>query len=78
MLYTAFQFGAALGLALVTIVLVGGSHGAASPDDYRVALLVPTALAAGAAITVVAAMAARRRRSPDRDLEDAELCCVIA
>jgi MFS family permease len=77
-LYTAFQFGAALGLALVTIVLVGGGHGAANPDDYRVALLVPTALASGAAVTVVAAMAARRRRSPDRDLENAELCCVTA
>jgi MFS family permease len=75
-LYTAFQFGAALGLALTTIVLVGGSHGAASTNDYRLALLVPTVLAAGATVTVVAAMAARRLRESDREREDAQLCCA--
>jgi MFS family permease len=59
LLYTAFQFGAALGLALVTIVLVGDRSGAPAVDDYRVALLVPTALAVAAALAVVPV----RRRS---------------
>ncbi len=59
LLYTAFQFGAALGLALVTIVLVGDRSGAPAVEDYRVALLVPTGLAVAAALAVVPV----RRRS---------------
>ena len=61
LLYTSFQFGAALGLALVTIVLVGDGSAAASLGDYRAALGVPTALA------IAAALVAFRpgRRTPD-------------
>ena len=50
LLYTSFQFGAALGLALVTIVLVGDGSAPASLADYRAALAVPTALAVAAAL----------------------------
>lgn len=39
--YTAFQFGAALGVSVATIVLVGGHAGDADWSDYRRALLVP-------------------------------------
>ena len=53
LLYTSFQFGAALGLALVTIVLVGDRSGAPSVGDYRSALLVPAAMALAAALAVV-------------------------
>ena len=60
LLYTSFQFGAALGLALVTIVLVGDRSGAPGVDDYRVALVVPAAMALAAALAVVPL----RRRSP--------------
>jgi MFS family permease len=60
-LYTAFQFGAALGLAAVTIVLAGG-HDGPGLETYRTALLVPTALAALGAATMIAALAARAAR----------------
>ena len=53
LLYTSFQFGAALGLALVTIVLVGDRSGAPGVGDYRTALLVPVAMALAAALAVV-------------------------
>ena len=53
LLYTSFQFGAALGLALVTIVLVGSRSGAPVVGDYRNALLVPAAMALAAALAVV-------------------------
>src|SRR3954454_14839245 len=50
LLYTAFQVGAALGLAVVSALLValadGGPNGL---DDYRAALLVPLAAAGVAA-----------------------------
>jgi MFS family permease len=59
LLYTSFQFGAALGLALVTIVLVGDRSAAPVVGDYRVALLVPAAMAVAAALAVVP----MRRRS---------------
>ncbi|HET9422199.1 MAG TPA: MFS transporter [Nocardioides sp.] len=59
LLYTSFQFGAALGLALVTIVLVGDGSGTPSVGDYRVALLVPAVMALAAALAVVPV----RRRS---------------
>lgn len=61
-LYTGFQFGAALGLAIVTIVLAGNSHGAAQLGDYRAALAVPTALAVLATGTAVVARARSRSR----------------
>ncbi|MDQ4053022.1 MAG: MFS transporter [Actinomycetota bacterium] len=63
LLYTSFQFGAALGLALVTIVLVGDGSAAASLGDYRSALAVPTALAVAAALV---AFRPRRLRSRQR------------
>ncbi len=53
LLYTSFQFGAALGLALVTIVLVGSRSGDPVVGDYRNALLVPAAMALAAALAVV-------------------------
>lgn len=53
LLYTSFQFGAALGLAVVTIVLVGDRSGAPVLDDYRTALLVPAAMALTAALAVL-------------------------
>lgn len=54
---TAFQIGAALGLALVTVVLVG-EHGALAVADFRRALFVPTAFASLAIIA-----GSRRSRS---------------
>lgn len=46
LLYTAFQVGAALGLAVVSALLVALSDGGAyALDDYRTALLVPLAAA---------------------------------
>ena len=53
LLYTSFRFGAALGLAIVTIVLVGDRSGAPEVGDYRTALLVPAAMALMAALAVV-------------------------
>jgi MFS family permease len=53
LLYTSFQFGAALGLAIVTIVLVGDHSGTPVVGDYRTALLVPAAMALLAALAVV-------------------------
>ncbi|WP_369371692.1 MFS transporter [Promicromonospora sp. Populi] len=47
--YTAFQFGAALGVSVATIVLVEGQAGAADLSDYQRALLVP---AIGAALAL--------------------------
>ncbi|MFI1384844.1 MFS transporter [Embleya sp. NPDC020886] len=52
LLYTAFQFGAALGLSSVTAVLAGA--GGSELDGFRVALTVPLAGALlGAVVTVV-------------------------
>ncbi len=62
LLYTGFQFGAALGLALVTIVLVGdGSE--VTVGDYRNALLVPAGLVLAAVLVVVGA---GRRRTDEK------------
>jgi len=47
--YTALQFGAALGVSVVTIVLVDGHAEAAGAADYQRALLVP---AIGAALAL--------------------------
>ncbi|GAB3539104.1 MFS transporter [Arthrobacter tecti] len=43
--YTGFQFGAALGVSAATIVLVAGTDGAAMLGDYQRALVVPAAAA---------------------------------
>jgi sugar phosphate permease len=66
LLYTSFQFGAALGLAVVTIVLVGDRSGAPELGDYRTALLVPAAMALAAALAVLPVGRAGRHR-PARD-----------
>ncbi|GAB2613369.1 MFS transporter [Pseudactinotalea suaedae] len=58
--YTGFQFGAALGISLATIVLAG-SHGAAGLDDYGRALIVPVVAAVLAVLLGVAAV--RKHRS---------------
>jgi predicted MFS family arabinose efflux permease len=62
LLYTAFQVGAALGLAVVAAVLaVSTDSPSADLEDYRTALLVP----AGAAVLAVAVSLTTRVR-PDR------------
>lgn len=58
--YTGFQFGAALGVSIVTIVLVGSDHDAATLGDYQRALIVP-AIAAGLALLLGLAALARHR-----------------
>lgn len=58
--YTAFQFGGALGLALVTAVLVAGDGPPALADHTR-ALLVP-AVATGLALVIGLAASRRQRR----------------
>ena len=58
--YTAFQFGAALGVSVATILLAGAHHGAAGPGDYQRALLVP-AIAGGLAAVVGVATWTRHR-----------------
>lgn len=65
--YTAFQFGAALGLSAVTIVLVGGSAEEATLADYRRALIVPTAAAALAVVIGTTAWARRRGGARQRN-----------
>ncbi len=62
LLLTGFQFGAALGLALVTIVLVGDGSGGVTVEDYRRALLVPVVLALSAVVVFVGT--SRRPRDP--------------
>ncbi|MFY1688593.1 MFS transporter [Plantactinospora sp. WMMB782] len=63
LLYTSFQFGAALGLAAVTAVNVAATGAGGTPDamldGYRAALLVP--LAAVLVAVVVTASGVRRR-----------------
>ncbi len=63
LLYTGFQFGAALGLAFVTIVLVGDGS-VLTVDDYRTALLVPAGLALAAALAVFGAGRRPAERAP--------------
>ncbi|MFC6355706.1 MFS transporter [Luethyella okanaganae] len=58
--YTGFQFGAALGVSLVTIVLVGSGHDAAMLGDYQRALIVP-AIAAALALLLGLVTLARQR-----------------
>lgn len=59
--YTAFQFGAALGVTAATIVLVDGHATAAGAGDYQRALLVP-AVAAVLALALGIATWTRSRR----------------
>jgi MFS family permease len=65
LLYTAFQVGAALGLAVVSAVLASlADGGAAELDDYRTALLVPLAAATIAVvISMASTLVARSGRS---------------
>jgi MFS family permease len=65
--YTAFQFGAALGVSAATIVLVNGH--AATPDaaDYQRALLVP-AIGAALALALGISTWVRARRSAEASL----------
>lgn len=58
--YTGFQFGAALGVSAVTIVLVGGDPGLAQLEDYQRALIVPSA-AAGLALLIGLLLSVRQR-----------------
>lgn len=65
-LHTAFQFGAAVGLAAVTVVLVGGGTSSPGVDDFRRALTVPVVIGLGAlAAGTWALVRSRRRRTPD-------------
>jgi MFS family permease len=64
--YTAFQFGAALGVSVATIVLVGGAHEAAVLGDYQRGLIVP-AVAATAAVLVGLLALVRHRAITARD-----------
>lgn len=53
--YTGFQFGAALGVSIATIVLVGNEHLVLDLADYRRALIVPAVAAALALVVGVMA-----------------------
>ncbi|MFF1922741.1 MFS transporter [Streptomyces sp. NPDC058221] len=67
LLYTAFQFGAAVGLSAVTAVSVAATRGdtpAAMLDGYRAALLVPFAAAVIAAVISAFGLRARRDGAP--------------
>ncbi|MFE7622527.1 MFS transporter [Streptomyces sp. NPDC057509] len=67
LLYTAFQFGAALGLSAVTAVSVAATHGrstAALLDGYRAGLLVPFAAAVLAASISAFGLRTRRGGEP--------------
>jgi predicted MFS family arabinose efflux permease len=62
-LYTAFQFGAALGLAIIAVVL-GRPDGGVGLAEYRTGHIVPTVLALAAVAIVGAAILGRRRGRP--------------
>ncbi|WP_338888507.1 MFS transporter [Rhodococcus sovatensis] len=75
--YTGFQFGAALGISLATMVLVAGGDGNLEIDDYRRALIVP-ALAAGLALLVGALTWFRRRaRKSVAGAAECTLACPV-
>ncbi|MBM7442770.1 MFS transporter [Streptomyces sp. HB132] len=84
LLYTAFQFGAALGLSAVTAVSVAATHGgtpAALLDGYRAGLIVPFAAAVAAAVISAFGLRSRRgalssgtvRATPDTAAERADV-----
>lgn len=58
--YTGFQFGAALGISLATIALAGSHHAAAAAEDYERALVVPVVAAALAVLLGIAALSKHR------------------
>ncbi|MEU1345700.1 MFS transporter [Streptomyces sp. NPDC005776] len=67
LLYTAFQFGAALGLSAVTTVSVAATRGetpAALLDGYRAGLLVPFVAAVLAVVISAFGLSARRNAAP--------------
>ncbi|MGW1408239.1 MFS transporter [Streptomyces sp. NPDC002403] len=72
LLYTAFQFGAALGLSAVTAVSVAATHAdtpAALLDGYRAGLLVPFAAAVAAAVISAFGLRSRRGAGPSALVE---------
>ncbi|MET9594388.1 MFS transporter [Streptomyces sp. NPDC006516] len=73
LLYTAFQFGAALGLSAVTSVSVAATH-AQTPgallEGYRAGLLVPFTAAVAAAAISALGLRSRRGAVPPAPLED--------
>lgn len=74
LLYTGFQFGAALGLAAVTAVSVASTHGdtpAALLDGYRAGLLVPFAAAVVAAVISAFGLRSRRGGAPSAAVDGA-------
>lgn len=76
LLYTSFQFGAALGLSAVTLVntaVTEDSSPAATLDGYRAALIVP--LVAAAVAAVVAAFGLRSR--PSREIASAPVAAEV-
>ena len=77
--YTGFQLGAALGLALVTVVLVGDHSAAASSDDYQRALAVPTAFAVLSVLVGIVAVVRTRVRggSADGSVQAPQLQCDV-
>lgn len=58
--YTAFQFGAALGVSVATIVLAGSHHATADAADYQRALIVPVVAVAIAVVLGIAAWTRHR------------------
>ncbi|MFI6795022.1 hypothetical protein [Streptosporangium canum] len=66
LLNTSFQFGAGLGLAVVTAVSLAATGGDVSPqgvlDGFRVALIVPIAAAALGALVIAPGL--RRSKTP--------------
>ena len=66
--YTGFQFGAALGVSMATVVLVGGIDDIPSVDDYRRALIVP-AVAAGLALVLGILLCVGQRITMSQDPE---------
>lgn len=65
LLYTAFQFGAAIGLAATSAALTAlAAEGTAPVDATRVALAVPLAASALGIVVAIAGVVANRRRRP--------------
>ncbi|MFF3327057.1 MFS transporter [Streptomyces sp. NPDC002889] len=74
LLYTTFQFGAALGLSAVTAVSVAATHAktpAALLDGYRAGLLVPFAAAVVAAVISAFGLRTRRDGEPSAAVDAA-------
>jgi MFS family permease len=76
-LYTSFQFGAALGLAGVTAVNIAATGAGGSPqemlDGYRAALVVPVVAAALAVVVTAFGLRRSRVRSASQPAEQHEL-----